>query len=68
MSKILDKNLNTMYNKLKSYTSAMNCDPISSFGGIVACNYKINLKTAKEIMKKYYEVIIKTKNIRTDII
>ncbi len=45
-------------NKLKSYTSAINCDPISSFGGIVACNYKINLKTAKEIMKKYYEVII----------
>tara|TARA_B100001123_G_scaffold13991_1_gene15970 strand:- start:5184 stop:6722 length:1539 start_codon:yes stop_codon:yes gene_type:complete len=45
-------------NKLKSYLSAKNCDPISSFGGIVACNYKINLKIAKEIIKNYYEVII----------
>ena len=45
-------------NHLKSYLSAMNCDPISAFGGIVACNYKINLKIAKEIIKNYYEVII----------
>ena len=28
-------------NNLKSYLSAMNCDPISAFGGIVSCNYKI---------------------------
>ena len=43
---------------LKSYLSAINCDPISAFGGIMACNYKINLKIAKEIIKNYYEVII----------
>ncbi len=43
---------------LKSYLSAMNCDPISAFGGIVACNYKISLKIAKEIIKNYYEVIV----------
>ena len=43
---------------LKSYLSAMNCDPVSAFGGIVACNYKLNLKIAKEIIKNYYEVII----------
>jgi len=43
---------------LKSYFSAMNCDPISAFGGIVACNYKLSLKIAKEIIKNYYEVII----------
>ena len=43
---------------LKSYLSAMNCDPVSAFGGIVACNYKVNLKIAKEIIKNYYEVII----------
>ena len=36
----------------------MNCDPISAFGGIVACNYKVNLKIAKEVLKNYYEVII----------
>ena len=36
----------------------MNCDPISSFGGIVGCNYKVDIKLAKEILKKYYEVIV----------
>ena len=45
-------------NHLKSYLSAMNCDPISAFGGIVACNFKMTYKTAKEIIKNYYEVII----------
>tara|TARA_B100000029_G_scaffold208875_1_gene206724 strand:- start:7140 stop:8678 length:1539 start_codon:yes stop_codon:yes gene_type:complete len=43
---------------LKSYISAINCDPISAFGGIVACNYKLSFKIAKEIIKNYYEVII----------
>ena len=45
-------------NHLKSYMSAMKCDPISAFGGIVSCNYKLSLKVAKEINKNYYEVII----------
>ena len=43
---------------LKSYLSAMNCDPISAFGGIVSCNFKINFKVAREISKKFYEVVI----------
>ena len=43
---------------LKSYKSAINCDPISAFGGVVAFNFKLNLKIAKEIMKNYYEVIV----------
>ena len=45
-------------NHLKSYISAMNCDPISAFGGIVACNFKLTFKIAKEILKNYYEVVI----------
>ena len=45
-------------NHLKSYISAMNCDPVSAFGGIVLCNFKLNSKVTKEIIKKYYEVII----------
>ena len=45
-------------NHLKSYISAFNCDPISSFGGIVACNFKLNKKIAMEILKKYFEVVI----------
>ena len=36
----------------------MNCDPISSFGGVVSCNYKVTGNIAKEIIKNYYEVVI----------
>ena len=32
-------------------------DPISAFGGIVAFNKKINKKTAKKLIKNFYEVI-----------
>tara|TARA_B100000035_G_scaffold59332_1_gene47625 strand:- start:203 stop:1741 length:1539 start_codon:yes stop_codon:yes gene_type:complete len=45
-------------NHLKSYLSAMECDPISAFGGIVSCNFKLNFETAKEIIKNYYEVVV----------
>ena len=29
-------------NHMKSYLSAVNCDPISAYGGVLACNYKIS--------------------------
>ena len=45
-------------NKLKCYQSALACDPISAFGGIVSCNFKINTKLAKELNKMFLEVII----------
>ena len=45
-------------NKVKSYKEALNCDPISAFGGIVSCNFKINLEVAREISKIFLEVII----------
>ena len=45
-------------NNLDSYTAALACDPISAFGGIVSCNYKINLKIALELNKIFLEVII----------
>ena len=43
---------------LKSFKNAYSCDPISAFGGIIACNYKINKTIAKEIDKKFLEVIL----------
>ena len=46
------------FDHLKSYISAINCDPVSAFGGILACNYRVNLKIAKQIIKNYYEVVI----------
>ncbi len=43
---------------LVSFLNAQASDPISAFGGIVACNYKINNKIAKEINKTFFEVIL----------
>ena len=43
---------------LDSYKSALACDPVSAFGGIVSCNYKIKKKLANELNKIFFEVII----------
>jgi len=43
----------------KAYSFAYKCDPLSAFGGIVALNRKIDLKTAKVIAKSgFLECII----------
>ncbi len=71
ISKSLPKNLGTVIvkhanpcgvsiikDKLKSYQSALACDPISAFGGIVSCNFKINRKLALELNNLFLEVVI----------
>ena len=45
-------------NHLESYRSAFACDPISAFGGIVSCNFKITKILATELSKLFLEVII----------
>ena len=45
-------------NHIESYKSALACDPISAFGGIVSCNFKINKNLALELNKLFLEVII----------
>ena len=45
-------------NHLKSYKLALACDPISAFGGIVSCNYKIKKDLVIELNKLFLEVII----------
>ena len=45
-------------NAFQSYVKALESDPVSAFGGIVACNYKINTKIAREIEKNFFEVIL----------
>ncbi|MDA8737638.1 bifunctional phosphoribosylaminoimidazolecarboxamide formyltransferase/IMP cyclohydrolase [Candidatus Pelagibacter bacterium] len=45
-------------NHLKSYKLALGCDPISAFGGIVSCNFKIRKNLATELNKLFLEVII----------
>jgi len=71
ISKSLPKNLGTVIvkhanpcgvsinkNNLKSYQLALRCDPVSAFGGIVSCNYKINKALAMELNNIFLEVII----------
>ena len=43
---------------IDSYKAALSCDPISAFGGIVSCNFKITHKIALELNKIFLEVII----------
>jgi len=71
ISKSLPKNIGTVIIKhanpcgvsihkdhLKSYKSALACDPVSAFGGIVSCNFKISKNLAIELNKLFLEVII----------
>ena len=44
--------------QLFSFNQAFNCDPVSAFGGVIICNYKVGQETAKEINKKFFEVIV----------
>ena len=43
---------------LVSFKNAYASDPISAFGGVIACNYKINKKIAVEIKKNFLEVLL----------
>ena len=71
ISKSLPKNLGTVIVKhtnpcgvsihkdtFKSYKLALACDPISAFGGIVSCNYKVNKTLANELNNIFLEVVI----------
>ena len=43
---------------IESYKAALSCDPLSAFGGIVSCNFKINKVLALELNNIFLEVII----------
>ncbi len=71
ISKSLPKNIGTVIikhanpcgvsilkDKVSSYKSAFECDPVSAFGGIVSCNFRINKSLAVELNKTFLEVII----------
>ncbi len=45
-------------NNIDCYKSALAGDPISAFGGIVSCNFKINKKLSLELNNIFLEVII----------
>ena len=43
---------------LRSFKLAFNCDPVSAYGGIVSCNFKIKKKLAEQLNKFYFEIVI----------
>jgi len=42
----------------EAYRRALSGDPVAAFGGIVASNRTIDLATAEEINKRFYEIVI----------
>ena len=42
----------------EAYRRALQCDPVSAFGGIVAVNRRLDAKAAREIVKVFTEVVI----------
>ena len=42
----------------KAYKKALQCDPLSAFGGIVAFNKSLSKETAKDISKLFTEVVV----------
>ena len=44
--------------KIKSFKLALSCDPISAFGGIVSCNFRVTKNLAQELNKIFLEVVI----------
>ncbi len=43
---------------LSAYLSALKCDPVSAFGGIIALNRPLDVPTSEEILKTFCEVVI----------
>jgi phosphoribosylaminoimidazolecarboxamide formyltransferase/IMP cyclohydrolase len=43
---------------LDAWKTALACDPVSAFGGILATNAKVDLATATEINQLFFEVLI----------
>lgn len=46
---------------LEAYKSALACDPVSAFGGIVACSHTLDGETAAAIAEIFTEVVIAPK-------
>ncbi len=44
-------------NSFEAYIRALKCDPVSSFGGIVAFNNEVDIETAVELNKIFLEIV-----------
>lgn len=46
---------------LEAWTTALSCDPVSAFGGVLICNRELDAQTATEVNKLFFEVILAPK-------
>ena len=49
--------VSTSKSAISSFKNAYECDPVSAFGGVIACNFKINKMIANQLNKQFLEVI-----------
>lgn len=42
----------------QAYLNALSCDPISAFGGVIITNGNVDLATAEELHKLFFEILI----------
>jgi phosphoribosylaminoimidazolecarboxamide formyltransferase/IMP cyclohydrolase len=45
-------------NPVEAWKDALACDPVSAYGGVIACNVKVSETEAEEIDKIFFEIII----------
>ena len=45
-------------NHFESYIAALECDPVSAFGGVISCNFKITKNLAIKLNELFLEVVI----------
>ena len=50
--------VSTNRSAILSFKNAYACDPVSAFGGVIACNFRINKKIANIIGKNFLEVVL----------
>ncbi|MHB9291907.1 phosphoribosylaminoimidazolecarboxamide formyltransferase / IMP cyclohydrolase [Hollandina sp. SP2] len=43
---------------IEAYTKAYNCDPVSIFGGILGCNARVDVPTAKKLVELFLEIVV----------
>jgi phosphoribosylaminoimidazolecarboxamide formyltransferase/IMP cyclohydrolase len=42
----------------QAYLNALSCDPVSAFGGVIITNTNVDLATAEELHKLFFEILI----------
>lgn len=47
-------------NPIQAWKKALTADPVSAYGGVIVCNFDINLELAIEIDSNFFEILVAT--------